>query len=201
MNNNPTDRPAVSRGARQRNSQDTRDRLLVAARELFTERGYDQTTVREIGHRSDVDPALIARYFGSKAALYLASMRPGDQSATVEPLDLRQPDVVQLLLDRVGSAGPSPTLNAAIRPHGDAELQSAAMEFLRQRMLEPTQSRALAAGHDDPQLRAEIAVAALAGITISRASKAFPALSVASSADVGRLVARLINDLIEPGSA
>ncbi|MFD9659211.1 helix-turn-helix domain-containing protein [Streptomyces mirabilis] len=33
---------------------------------LFAERGFDRTTIRDIGERAGVDPALIARYFGSK---------------------------------------------------------------------------------------------------------------------------------------
>ena len=50
------------------------DLLLAAATELFAERGYDRTTVRELGERAGVDPALIARHFGSKAGLYLAAL-------------------------------------------------------------------------------------------------------------------------------
>ncbi len=45
----------------------TRQALLDAARALFGEHGYEGTTRREIGVRAGADPALIARYFGSKA--------------------------------------------------------------------------------------------------------------------------------------
>src|SRR3954449_4459389 len=52
----------------------SRRALLDAASVLFDERGYDATTVREIGERAGVDAALIARYFGSKEGLYLAAL-------------------------------------------------------------------------------------------------------------------------------
>src|SRR3954468_14196970 len=52
----------------------SRQALLDAAAALFDERGYERTTVREIGERAGVDAALIARYFGGKEGLYLASL-------------------------------------------------------------------------------------------------------------------------------
>lgn len=57
---------------RRRDSARSRQLLLEAAAGLFAERGFDRSTTREIGERAGVDPALIARYFGGKAQLYLA---------------------------------------------------------------------------------------------------------------------------------
>jgi len=65
---------------RKRNSAQSRELLLVAATELFSERGYEGTTIREVGVRAGVDAALIARYFGSKAQLF--------REAVVDPLVL-----------------------------------------------------------------------------------------------------------------
>jgi AcrR family transcriptional regulator len=47
----------------------TRDKILTAARELFEEKGFDSTTVREIAAKADVNPALINYHFGSKDGL------------------------------------------------------------------------------------------------------------------------------------
>lgn len=47
---------------RERNSGRTRLDLLEAATELFGERGYERTTIREIGDKAGADPSLIARY-------------------------------------------------------------------------------------------------------------------------------------------
>lgn len=49
---------------------DSREALLVAARQLFAEHGYDRTTMRAVAARASVDPALIYHYFpGGKRAL------------------------------------------------------------------------------------------------------------------------------------
>lgn len=183
---------------RRRGSGDSRGRLLEAAKALFAEHGYEKTTVRQIGQAADVDPALIARYFGSKAALYVESLRPDLHPDNTVPLNLSDPLAIQGLLDRIAPSGPTPALHAAVRPHEDAELQAVAMELLKRRLLDPTEERARSAGLDDAGLRAEIAIAALAGIVLSRSSQAFPALANASSADAGRLIASLIGDLTTP---
>jgi AcrR family transcriptional regulator len=53
---------------------DTRAELLNAARMEFAERGYDGATVRVIADRAGVDPAMVNHWFGSKEALFVASL-------------------------------------------------------------------------------------------------------------------------------
>ena len=53
---------------------DTRAQLLEAARVEFAERGYDGATVRVIADRAGVDPAMVNHWFGSKEALFVASL-------------------------------------------------------------------------------------------------------------------------------
>jgi AcrR family transcriptional regulator len=180
---------------RRRNAADSRQRLLEAADELFSEKGYDRTTVREVGQRAGVDPAMIARYFGSKAALYLASLRRDTVPASTQPLDLSSEQSVYGLLERVGNR-PTPTLYAAVNPHQDPDLQSAAITVLNHRMVCPSEEKARKAGYDDSQLRAEIVTAALAGIALSRTGQAFETLAAASSADLAPLITRLLSSLL-----
>ena len=180
---------------RRRNSAQSRENLLAAAAELFAERGYEGTTIREVGALAGVDPALIARYFGGKAQLYLASLRRDDSSAGSAPIDLRDVDRVQKLLDRVSQVGVTPSLSAAVRPHEDAELQAAAIEVLEKRILGPLMASSSAGG--DTRLRAEIATAALVGVVLSRTRGAFAELSRAPSAEVARLVAEMIDELLD----
>ena len=52
---------------RRRDAAANRARLLTAASKLFSERGFDRTTSRDIGELADIDPTTIARYFGGKA--------------------------------------------------------------------------------------------------------------------------------------
>ncbi|SEG68136.1 transcriptional regulator, TetR family [Actinacidiphila yanglinensis] len=56
--------------ARRRDSAATRAAILSAARETFTQRGYDAAGLREIAHAAEVDTRLISRYFGSKEGLF-----------------------------------------------------------------------------------------------------------------------------------
>jgi AcrR family transcriptional regulator len=59
-------------GARRTRRQrgEARTELLEAARNLFNDRGYADTSTREIAERAAVSETLMFRYFGSKAGLY-----------------------------------------------------------------------------------------------------------------------------------
>ena len=66
------------------NSEETRIRVLHSARSSFAERGYGASTNAEIARRAGVTAAMIYRYFGSKADLYLAVLR--DAQSQMLPL-------------------------------------------------------------------------------------------------------------------
>jgi len=50
----------------------TRDALLDGAEVLFARKGFEATTIKEIGAASDLNPALLYYYFGNKEELYRA---------------------------------------------------------------------------------------------------------------------------------
>ena len=176
---------------RTRNAADSRQRLLEAAYDLFSERGYGRTTIREIGARAGVDPALIARYFGSKAHLYLATLQRLDHARPTVPVDLSDPESVAALLHRISPRGPTPTLYAAVTPHEDAELQAAATGVLEERFVFPSERAAARAGRPEARLRAEIVAAALAGVLLSRSAGTFPDLAQASIDQVAEVLAEM----------
>jgi AcrR family transcriptional regulator len=67
-------------------SERTRAAILKAAQELFAESGYERTTVRDIGARASIDPAMVMRYFGSKDELF----------ARATAFDLKLPDLTKI---------------------------------------------------------------------------------------------------------
>src|SRR5450755_2829512 len=60
--------PDIRRPRRRRG--EARVELSTSASELFNERGYADTSTREIAERASVSETLIFRYFGSKAGLF-----------------------------------------------------------------------------------------------------------------------------------
>lgn len=73
-------------------SERTTAAILVAARGLFAEVGYERATVRDIAARANIDPAMVTRYFGSKDVLF----------ARATEFDLRLPNLAQTELSRLG---------------------------------------------------------------------------------------------------
>jgi len=78
-------------------SDETRDRILQAALELFHDRGFDSTTMREIADRAGVATGAAYYYFDSKNAIVLAfydqartDMEPSLERALGESRDLRE---------------------------------------------------------------------------------------------------------------
>src|SRR3954467_14795178 len=51
-------------------SADRREQLIVIARGLFAERGYEATSIEEIAARADVSKPVVYEHFGGKEGLY-----------------------------------------------------------------------------------------------------------------------------------
>ena len=65
-------------------TEETRNRILAAARAVYEHNGTRGTTTREVAERAGVNEATLFRHFGSKAALLgrdaRARLRLGDVS-------------------------------------------------------------------------------------------------------------------------
>ncbi len=99
-------------GLRERKKQRTRDALMRTALELFTTRGYEETTVDEIAGAVDVSQRTFFRYFASKEdvafgvqemveAHFLAALR--DRPAPEPPFEAMR-NAVLCAWDTIGEA-------------------------------------------------------------------------------------------------
>lgn len=87
-----------------KDAQRTRQAILVAAQDAFSNRGYRDTGVREITAQAGVSVALVNRYFGSKEKLFEEAL-----SAMLDPtriIDLPRAGfgeaIVDLLIEGIG---------------------------------------------------------------------------------------------------
>lgn len=87
---------------RRRSSAEVRERILDAARELFSTQGYDATSTQEIAERAQVSKTLLFRNFENKSTLLQRALAPGADDDAVRPARRGQrssAEVRQLLLD------------------------------------------------------------------------------------------------------
>ena len=156
------------RAGRSRDAAASKESLLQAAQELFGQRGFERTTIRDIGERAGVDAALIARYFGSKADLYFAAVAAEDAGEEhprgFEGLE----QMADAVVSRADDHGPGPIMQALIRLDASDEIRRAALQRVRRRLVEPLAVDMMDRGVDQPELRAEVATAAMLGISLAR---------------------------------
>ena len=146
-----------------------RGRIVLAAVDLFTEQGYDDTTVTQIAERAGITKSTFFRHFPDKRELLAAGQetlsRLLAEGIAEAPVDASPLEAVAAGLERVsGEMGPmnrelAPRISAAVA--ASAELQERAM--LKNVGLAAAMTQALVArGVPDPvaHLAAELGVLA-----------------------------------------
>ena len=101
-------------------TSDTREQILVSARELFARNGFDRTSIRSIAAEAGVDAALVHHYFGTKAHLFAAAIR-----APIDPMDIIGP-LREVPVERLGYVLPTLLL-----PIWDSEMGKGFIATLR----------------------------------------------------------------------
>jgi len=186
---------------RKRDSAATRQALLDAARELFGARGYDDTTLREIGERAGVDAALIARYFGNKAALYIAVV--SSESMPYQATEIRASidEAISLLLERTDTRGVGPITQALLGTDVDPEIRQAAAEQLDRRLISRLIGQMADDLEPDARIRAELAVSALLAVLFLRGHGTLGHLASASPDQVHGFLATMLRSILVPDGA
>jgi AcrR family transcriptional regulator len=187
--------------ARRRDAAASARALFEAASELFGQRGFEQTTLREIGERAGVDPSLVARYFGSKAELYVMVIASEQLDDPTTPQFDEGPApyesfeaMATAVLRRSDLRGPGPILQSLMRQDTSAEVRQAARARLDDRLVSPL-SEGVATHDGTETLRSQLVVAALLGVSLARSLRWFDQLA---DVDRARLV-QLLAEILEPG--
>ncbi|MFG1672496.1 TetR family transcriptional regulator [Streptomyces sp. Y7] len=154
-------------------SADTRDRILDAAREEFSERGYDKTSVRGIAKAAGVDSALVHHYFGTKEQVFEAAV----EVALVPALAVRD-KVLEAPLEDVGERltrflfglWENPVTRRPLLAIVRSAVNNEAAATVFRRMVAAQLLRRVAGEIDAPdaELRAELAAAQLVGVAMMR---------------------------------
>ncbi|MEB3367955.1 TetR/AcrR family transcriptional regulator [Saccharopolyspora mangrovi] len=179
---------------RKRDSAATKEALLQAASELFTERGFSATTVRDVAARAGVNQALLFRYFGSKQELFAAVLTRNNEQVIAELSAEELPR--QLLINLLDSAEPNGEhpLVAMLRSWSDER----AAEMLRGELGDRyTERLAELTDADDARLRADLVLAWVFGIGMVRSVLGKSPLSEADPEVIVRYVTRAASALLE----
>jgi AcrR family transcriptional regulator len=187
---------AAPKSVRSRDAAASKQDLLQAAQELFGKKGFEATTIRDIGERAGVDAALIARYFGSKGDLYVAAVAAEDAGAEGVRDYTGLDQMADAVVSRADDHGPGPIMQAIIRFDTSDEIRQAALQRITRRLVDPLVVEMAAHQVDRPELRAEIAVAALLGISLARSLGWFGEIGSVPKDELTSLIAEALHDLI-----
>ncbi|MDX3645536.1 TetR/AcrR family transcriptional regulator [Streptomyces sp. MB09-02B] len=150
-----------------------RDRILAAAREEFSERGYDKASVRGIAKAAGVDSALVHHYFGTKEQVFEAAITlsfgpamQAPQAVEEGPLDGVGDRLTRFIFGVWENPATRTPLLAIVR---SAVNNDAAAAVFR-RIIATQVLRRIADRLEvpDAELRAELAAAQLVGIAMLR---------------------------------
>lgn len=170
----------------------TRLAILDAARGLFAEHGYEQTTIRAVAQRAGVDPALVMQHFGSKAGLFevASEIDVGFGAAVLGPLEGLGERMLAVMIAEIEHA-PEANL-AALR---SMLTHAPAAEAVRCAFAHPKGD--LLAGvltGEEVELRAGLVVTVLIGLLVTRYLLRIPEVERVS---VDRLVS-LLGPCLQP---
>jgi AcrR family transcriptional regulator len=173
----------------------TREAILVAARERFAEVGYDRATIRAIAVLAGVDPALVVRFHGSKEELFRQAMAlPEGISRALLSLAEGPRETVGRRLAEVIVGGLE---NPASRPIVLGRIRSAtshpaAAELVRETVTHDLLALASAITDDEPNTRANLVACHVVGLAVARHMVRIEPLASMAPADVIEVAAPIL---------
>ncbi|MEU0028834.1 TetR family transcriptional regulator [Streptomyces sp. NPDC006335] len=191
-----SDVTARKRGRPRRAESDaagTRDRILLAAREEFSERGYEKTSVRGIAKAAGVDSALVHHYFGTKEQVFEAAVEVAAAPALSAPDALAEgpvEDVGERLTRFIFGVWENPATRMPLLAIVRSAVTNETAAAVFRRLVASQLLRRIADQVDlpDAELRAELAAAQLVGTAMLRYVIKVEPLA---STDVEQIIARV----------
>ncbi|MFG2480036.1 TetR family transcriptional regulator [Streptomyces fagopyri] len=171
----------------------TRDRILDAAREEFSERGYEKTSVRGIAKAAGVDSALVHHYFGTKEQVFEAAIEVAFAPALAAPVTVEDgplDGVGERLTRFIFGIWENPATRAPLLAIVRSAVNNETAAAVFRRLIAAQLLRRIAQQLDlpDAELRAELAAAQLVGVAMLRYVIRVEPLA---SADLEPIVARV----------
>ncbi|MCZ2840143.1 TetR/AcrR family transcriptional regulator [Modestobacter sp. VKM Ac-2985] len=172
-----------------------RTAIRTAAGELFRERGYARTSVRDIAAQAHVDPAVVIRQFGTKELLFLETVH---LSIDDEPLlDVPVEQLGQRFIDLLLEAD-RPTRGvflALVRGSTEPEIAARLAASHEAAFVAPLRARL---SGPDADLRARLAASLVGGLLYALWVVGDDRLAAADRQDVVHRYGALLQELLTP---
>jgi AcrR family transcriptional regulator len=191
---------AKRRPGRRPGAADTRGQILAAARETFSEKGFDKATIRGIARQAGVDPALVHHYFASKEGLFVAAMELPINPENVIPTILAGPReeigerLVRFILTMTSDAEARQPVLALLRT---AMTNDRMVVMIREFMTQALLNR-VAEILQIPPIRMEVAFAQMFGVVLMRYVVKLEPLASVEIEELVELLAPTIQRYLDP---
>ena len=165
----------------------TREAIAEAARRQFAELGYDRTTLRGIAGEAGVDVALVARFYGSKDALFrevmalppaVAEAMAGLADGPTESVGRRLAEVIVGMLENPRSR------SVVIGRIRSASSHPEAAALVRETVTRDVGRLVAAVTDDEPETRAVLVGSQIVGLALARYVVRVEPLASLPAADV-----------------
>lgn len=166
---------------------------MTAARALFSEEGYDGTTMRGVARAAGVDPRLVHHYFDDKETLFLAVLdvpfRPRDivEAMVGEGVEGLGERIITFFLSLWDPPAGRERLRAIVASTTSSPAATRVIrEFLTREVFRKI---TVSLGVDEPDLRASLLASQMLGLAMARYVVEIEPLTSADPAVVRRCVA------------
>lgn len=184
------------RSIRQAYADRTRQAILAAARHMFAQHGYAEAGVRAIAAHAGVNPALVARYYGSKLELFEAALEASFEVTyfTGAGRETFGETLAEgFCAPQTEAAGAVPMLILAA---GDTAARDVALKVLMRQVVEPLKAWF---GEPEQSERAAQLVAVVTGFFTYKLMLPLPAISGEPTPAMRRWLAQTLQEIVDRG--